>query len=75
VVARVALAQVVEDELPTLRPEALLQACEEHRAPRLVAAALPEELALERVDGVDVVGVHGRARLFTARSCALMPVT
>ena len=40
---------------PFLRAEPLLQAAEELRAPRLVAAALAHELALERVEGVDVV--------------------
>ncbi len=54
VVGGVALAEVVEDELAALGPEALLQPGEELGAPRLVTAALPEELALERVQGVDV---------------------
>jgi hypothetical protein len=54
-VGRLALAQVVEDQLAALRAEPPLQPGEEHRAPRLVAAALAEELVLERVDGVDVV--------------------
>ena len=49
------LAQVVEDRPALLLPVPVLQAAEELRAPRLVATALAEELALERVQREDVV--------------------
>ena len=54
-VAHLELAQVVEDAHPLLLAEPLDQAAEELRAARLVAAALAHELALERVEGEDVV--------------------
>src|SRR5215204_2198496 len=54
------LPQVVErGESPALA-ELLLEAAEERRAPRLVAAALADELALQGVDRVDVVARPGR---------------
>ena len=49
------LAQVVEDLLALLGAEPLLQPAEELGAPGLVAAALAEELTLERVEREDVV--------------------
>ena len=45
--------------LPFVAPSSLLEPAEELRAPRLVAAALADELVLQRVEGVDVVSVHG----------------
>ncbi len=50
----VVLAQVVEDREALAEAELRLEPAEELRGARLVAAALADELALERVDGVDV---------------------
>ncbi len=50
----VGLAQVVPDLHPLRGPEVLLERREELAVDRLLAAALADELVLERVERVDV---------------------
>jgi hypothetical protein len=56
------LPQVVEDALALRLPEPMGEPAQELRAAGLVAATLTYELALEGVEGVDVVARPGRRR-------------
>ena len=53
------LAHVVVRLEPAALAELLLEAAQELRVQRLAAAALAEELALQRVDGIDVIARPG----------------